>query len=125
MTNKLKHVIPYLSAKENKWFLALQYEYGDNNGLHQVEFPKVELNIPQSAIPELIYPSAFSGKLPYLLTYDYPHVYEGEATHHKTGEIFNHVYMTDILVEPKIHKMTLEDIEAQLGYKIEIIDRKD
>ena len=123
--NKLKHVSAYLSAKENTWFLALQYEYSDNNGLHQVYFPKVELPISQNIIP--IVHNTIKSDLPphYIETFSVTSVDEGEVKDPRDGQIYNHVYMADILVEPKVKKMTLAEIEKKLGYKIEIVSKKE
>lgn len=125
MTNKLKHVSAYLSEAENMWCLALQYEYSDNDGLHQVNFPKVELPIPQNNIP--IMKSTCASDLPeyYIKTYGATPLHEGEVKDPRTGDIYNHVYMADILVEPKTRKMTLAEIEKKLGYRIEIVDEKE
>ena len=33
--------------------------------------------------------------------------------------------MADILIKPKIHEMTLEEVEEKLGYKVKIVSNKD
>lgn len=125
MTNKLKHVSAYLSAKENTWFLSLQYEYSDNDGLHQVYFPKVRLPISQDIIP-IVHSTNMSDLPPhYIKTFYVTPIDEGDVKDPRNGQIYNHVYMTDILVEPKVKKMTLAEIEKKLGYKIEIVDEKE
>lgn len=123
--NKLKHVSAYLSEMENMWCLALQYEYSDNDGLHQVNFPKVELPISQNNIPIMKSTCASDHPECYIETYGTTQLHEGEVKDPRNGQIYNHVYMTDILVEPKVKKMTLAEIEKKLGYKIAIVNEKE
>ena len=37
----------------------------------------------------------------------------------------NQIMVKDILVKERVEKLTIEDIEKQLGYRIEIVDKKE
>lgn len=122
MTNKLKHVSCWLSAEDNNWYMSLVYEYDGTDGLHQVTYPKVELPFTQNSIPK---PIEISFEPAFLMCKMNASLYDSDVKDPRNGEIYNHVVMTDILVEPKRHKLTLAEIEDRLGYKIEIVDKKD
>ena len=123
---KLKKVEAY---KENdRWFLRLIYEYQNDNGeIFEMEFPKMVLPFVQDMVPEIInayndtnclwdkayYIRAF---LSYVHGVDCIPVLPGKSTIVDNAE--------GCFIRKSICKrMTVEDIEKELGYKIEIVDK--
>ena len=111
------------------WFLKLIYEYDDDKGKHELIYPKVELPFAMCGIPYIVNNSAgdFIG-MPNYYTFGedaYCHVREGVVKDPLTGKEIGTTIMADILIKPKIHEMTLEEVEKKLGYKVKIVSNKD
>ena len=122
---KLKNVEAY---KENdRWYLRLIYEYKNNNGeMFEMEIPMVDLPFTQNTVPEIItcndsdcpwgkayYIRAF---LSYAQGVDCIPIRQGESTIVDGAE--------GCFIRKSIcRRMTVEDIEKELGYKIEIVDK--
>ena len=122
---KLKNVEAY---KENdRWYLRLIYEYKNNNGeMFEMEIPMVDLPFTQNTVPEIItcndsicpwgkayYIRAF---LSYVQGVDCIPIRQGESTIVDGAE--------GCFIRKSIcRRMTVEDIEKELGYKIEIVDK--
>ena len=103
-------------------YLKLVYEYEDSYGIH-------ELTIPQVEFP-------FGNRLNLI------HIYENDPTRQglsirlcTEGDVTNvylydtksydgFVYYTDKIIKHKPKKMTIEEIERELGYKVEIISSR-
>ena len=129
---KLKEVKAYTESN-GEWFLKLVYTYDDDNGKHEFTYPKVCLPFYQSSIPFLttttnklsiedfdnfiqIASFEFDGGCP---------VFRGIVVDPRTNKPLEmQCIVADILVEPKVHKMTLEEIEEKLGYKVEIVSNR-
>ena len=124
---KLKKVEAY---KENdRWFLRLIYEYRSDNGeIFEMEFPKVALPFVQNMVPDIInayndtnclwdkayYIRAF---LSYVHGVDCIPMLEGKST------IANNA--KGCFIRKTIcRRMTVEDIEKELGYKVEIVNKE-
>ena len=45
----------WYSTTEHKWFMSLTYEYDDETGTHEALYPKVEVPVTQSSLPEVEY----------------------------------------------------------------------
>lgn len=108
--------------QDNTRYLKLVYEYEDSYGIH-------ELTIPQVEFP-------FGNRL------DLIHIYENNPTRqglsirlctegdvtnvylHDTKSDDGFVYYTDKIIKHKPKKMTLEEIERELGYKVEIVSSR-
>lgn len=103
-------------------YLKLVYEYEDSFGIH-------ELTIPQVEFP-------FGNRLNLI------HIYENNPTRqglsirlctegdvanvylHDTKSYDGVIYYTDKIIKHKPKKMTIEEIERELGYKVEIISSR-
>ena len=123
---KLKKVEAY---KENdRWFLRLIYEYRSDNGeIFEMEIPKMVLPFVQNVVPEIIasndsncpwgkayYVRAF---LSYVQGVDCILMHEGKSTIVDNAE-------GGFIRKSICRRMTVEDIEKELGYKIEIVDKE-
>lgn len=129
---KLKNAFAYQADNEwggTSWFLRLVYTYEDDAGLHEVTFPKVTLPFNQNSIPN--FECTFNYERPYISppmyidTLDSVLALGGYVLDPLTCKAISNTRMTDIIVKPKTHKMTIEEIEKRLGYKVEIISKKD
>lgn len=128
----LKEVIPY-QDEENTWWLKLVYEYDNSKGLHKCIFPKVFLPIEQFEAPSEL--TEINNSNEPWFTQSAPRSYlplQGRFNLHaasiedpRTGEKLDAAISYDILVKPKIRKMTLKEIEDKLGCKIELVNEED
>ena len=123
---KLKKVEAY---KENdRWYLRLIYEYRSDIGdVFEMEIPMMDLPFTQDLIPDIItsndsdYPW---GKDYYIKVFmssvhgiDCIPIHEGKSTIVDNAE--------GCFIRKSIcRRMTVEDIEKELGYKIEIVDKE-
>ena len=98
-------------------YMELVYEYEDKKGLHELTFPKVEFPFRISRIPNVYHDN---GRTPTMsLCGDCVELYKGNV------QSFTDVYFIDRVVEPKVHEMTLSEIEEKLGYCVKIISEKE
>ena len=113
------------------WFLKLVYTYDDDKGKHQVTFPKVDLPFNQYSIPCYISDQERGEFIDMANAYQYGnyyamcHVRKEIVANPLTNEKLDPCTMADILVEPKVHEMTLEEVEKKLGYKVKIVSNKE
>lgn len=128
----LKEVIPY-QDKGNEWWLKLVYEYDDDKGLHKRIFPKVSLPVEQFETPSVstelndVNEPWFVQSAPrsYLPSQGKFNLYTASVEDPRTGEKLDAAIAYDILIKPKVHKMTLKEIEKTLGYKVELVSGED
>lgn len=127
---KLKYARMF--EQDNKCFLKLVYGYETDIGFYEFVLPKIDLGISSNRLPaistkpEHLYPGmsfdetfvTFADKEFRLHAADVKYTDLGETTWTKN------VYYVDTLTEEKVHKMTLSEIEAALGYKIELVGEK-
>lgn len=107
-------------------YLSVTYDYKNSTGTHRVTIPKIYIplengfNINSSAIYYGI-----DGYSPTIALEDrYLFVSRSECTDSR-GFKYENVRMVDEIIEPaKPKKMTVADIEKQLGYKIEIVSEE-
>ena len=126
-----------IRGKCDNWFMRLVYSYEDEKGVHKVIFPKVEFPFPALSIPV---PS--NEALPYRYYYDtgvkisynpcmfispLPITKLQKDTDQlaKSRGIDTPNYAFDIVTEPAVHEMTLDEIEEKLGYKVKIVNKEN
>ena len=123
---KLKKVEAY---KENdRWYLRLIYEYRSDNGeIFEMEIPMLELPFTQNMLPDIITynNSEYSWDKDFYLRAFFSNIHgvscilmhEGKSTIADNAE--------GCFIRKSIcRRMTVEDIEKELGYKIEIVDKE-
>lgn len=108
----------------NEWFMHLEYEYEEDRGKHLVILPKVEFPCslwytPNIDFQPFLLPS-LDDKSASIKISESLNLHEGNVTDPLTNKTINAFY-TDIIVEPKIHDLTLDEIEKKLGYKVRIV----
>ena len=105
------------------WFMHLEYEYEDNRGKHLVTLPKVDfplsLEYPNIDFCDCMDPFGLE-KSAFIEIHENLNLHKGNVTDPLTNKTINAFY-TDIIVEPKIHDLTLDEIEKKLGYKVRIV----
>ena len=122
---KLKKVEPY--KVDDRWYLRLIYEYQSDIGdVFEMEIPMADLPFTQNMVPEIItdnysdYPWDKNYYIRAFLTYVdgiycIP-IHVGKSTIADNAE--------GCFIRKSIcRRMTVEDIEKELGYKIEIVDK--
>ena len=103
-------------------YLKLVYEYEDSHGVHELTIPQVEF--PFGNRLNLIY---IHGNNPELQRLSIRLCTDGDVTNvylHDTKSHDGLVYYTDKVIKHKPKKMTIEEIERELGYKIEIVSSR-
>lgn len=125
-----------LRGRFDNWFMRLVYSYEDEKGVHKVIFPKVEFPFPTLSIPvpsnealsdrhysstgvKISYnPCMFISPLPITkLQKDMDQLAKARG-------IDTPNYAFDIVTEPAVHEMTLDEIEEKLGYKVKIVNKE-
>ena len=108
----------------DEWFMHLEYEYEDNRGKHLVTLPKVDFPCSLKYTPNVDFYNCMVTlglkELAYIQISESLDLHEDNVTDPLTNKTINAFY-TDIIVEPKIHDLTLEEIEKKLGYKVRIV----
>ena len=103
-------------------YLKLVYEYEDSHGVHELTIPQVEF--PFGNRLNLIY---IHGNNPELQRLSIRLCTDGDVTNvylHDTKSYDGLVYYTDKVIKHKPKKMTIEEIERELGYKVEIVSSR-
>lgn len=103
-------------------YLKLVYEYEDNYGIHELTIPQVEF--PFGNRLGLTY---ICENNPELQRLSIRLCTEGDVANvylHNSKSYDGLVYYTDKIIKRKPKKMTLEEIEQKLGYKVEIISSR-
>ena len=103
-------------------YLKLVYEYEDGYGIHELTIPQVEF--PFDNRLDLTYICENNPKLQRLAIRlctvgDFANVYLYDTKSHD-----GLVYYVDKIIKRKPKKMTIDEIEQKLGYKIEIVSSK-
>ena len=103
-----------LYKENNKYYLSVLVEYEDERGIYEISIPKIEFPVGQNCIIEKTtenrnYKPCTTVSLDFGLGELYAEPFD-DSGH----------YYTINCVEEKVHKMTLADIEKELGYKIEL-----
>ena len=103
-------------------YLKLVYEYEDSYGIHELTIPQVEF--PFGNRLNLIY---IHEDNPALQRLSIRLCTEGDVTSvylYDTKSYDGLVYYTDKVIKHKPKKMTIEEIERELGYKVEIVSSR-
>ena len=109
-------------TQDDTRYLKLVYEYEDSHGVHELTIPQVEF--PFGNRLNLIY---IHGNNPELQRLSIRLCTEGDVTNvylHDTKSYDGLVYYTDKIIKHKPKKMTLEEIERELGHKVEIVSSR-
>lgn len=103
-------------------YLKLVYEYEDSYGIHELTIPQVEF--PFGNRLNLIYIHENNSELP---RFSIRLCTDGDVTNvylHDSKSYDGLVYYTDKIIKHKPKKMTIEEIEQKLGYKVEIVSNR-
>ena len=121
---KLLDAMPY-QEEDGTWYMQLKYEYEDGSGIHIRYYPKVEFPFFCGKLPPEEFSSDRFGRdeLTISLIANEVAVHRGNFWNPHSGQTMHDVCVVDNLVKPAIHNMTIEEIEKELGYKINIINK--
>lgn len=103
------------------WYLKLVFGCEDEKGKYEVIFPKVSLPISQYHIPLI---EDRYGDTTYISCDDEMRLFDGTSTLAESKGVNTSACVFKILTEPKVHEMTLDEIEKKLGYKIKIVNKE-
>ena len=103
-------------------YLKLVYEYEDSYGIHELTIPQVEFPFGNRLNLIHIYENN-----PALRRLSIRLCTEGDVANvylHNSKSYDGLVYYTDKIIKRKPKKMTIEEIERELGYKVEIVSSR-
>lgn len=109
-------------TQDDTRYLKLVYEYEDGYGIHELTIPQVEF--PFGNRLDLTY---ICENNPALQRLSIHLCTEGDVANvylHDSKSYDGLVYYTDKIIKRKPKKMTIEEIERELGYKIEIVSSR-
>lgn len=108
----------------DEWFMRLEYEYEDNRGKHLVTLPKVDFPCSLTYMPNVGLCNCMATlgleEFASIKISESLNLHKDNVTDPLTNKTINAFY-TDIIVGPKIHDLTLDEIEKKLGYKVRIV----
>ena len=112
--------------ENEKPYMKLVYEYEDKAGIHEVIFPKVDFPLLCTHIPNCTRDEFYNGIStgPYIRN-DFKNIlpiFKGSIPGLNNNKPFNYM---DRIIKPKVHEMTLEEIEKELGYSIKIVSKEN
>lgn len=109
-------------VEDGKVYLKLSYTYEDEDGTHEVTFPKIDLGFYTEQIPRYErYFGLYTDKLVIYNQYGEPF----DLCNVKVSGIKDPVCCVDKLIKPAVKEMTLEEIEKKLGYPVKIVNKKE
>ena len=124
MNDTLKHAeIYYLNGIP---YMKLVYEYTDDKGTHKVTIPRLDFPYELTRIPTIhteIFGSDCLNRIK-TISLDSDVILWPHTVNTKEGPVSDVCYL-DELIAPKIHEMTIEEIEKKLGYPIQIVSSKE
>lgn len=118
--------------KSGNWYMKLTYAYEDEKGLHKVIFPKVEFPFVTRGIPfpyDEDYPGYVGVGLAYspimcIKTVENARLSKATDRLAEAKGVSTPGYAFDIITDPAVHEMTLDEIEEKLGYKVKIVNKE-
>lgn len=112
---ELKDIRVY--EEDGSYFLSLTYEVEDDREVRQLDFHKVRLGIRKYDEPtvELTSDECY-------IRFNGGHLYRALGVDTDEG---HNVYCSVKILSEKPTKMTVSEIEKELGYKIEIVSEKE
>ena len=122
LRNKCSLKDAQIYIQDGSRYLKLVYEYEDSYGIHELTIPQVEF--PFGNRLNLIY---IHENNPALRRLSIRLCTEGDVTNvylYDTKSDDGLVYYVDKIIKRKPKKMTIEEIEQKLGYKVEIVSSK-
>ena len=125
---KLREVKAFQEEKDfgTFWRLRLVYEYKDDVGDHVVVFPNVQLPFPSYSVPAISYDISADGDTSATIEpMAAAVVFDGCAKEaaERGGTEMSACF--DIVTRYNVRQMTVEDVEKELGYRIEIVSGKE
>ncbi len=126
---RLIDCIPYKTS-DGSWYMRLIYGYEDEKGKHEVVFPKVKFPIPTEYVPipaSRDFGSCFglfhSGGC-HISGLDEIPVYEDTWHDAVIRGVKDAACAFDIVTDPAVQELTVEEIEKRLGYKVKIVSKE-
>ena len=123
---KLKKVEAY--KVNDRWYLRLIYEYRSDNGeIFEMEIPMLELPFTQDMLPDIITynNSEYSWDKDFYLRAFFSNIQGVSCILMHEGKSIIADNTEGCFIRKSIcRRMTVEDIEKELGYKIEIVDKE-
>ena len=122
LRNKCSLKDAQIYIQDGSRYLKLVYEYEDGYGIHELTIPQVEF--PFGNRLDLTY---ICENNPALQRLSIHLCTEGDVANvylHNSKSYDGLVYYTDKIIKRKPKKMTIEEIERELGYKVEIVSSR-
>lgn len=115
---KLKDLQLYKELND-KYYLSAVFEQEDETGFYEISVPKIDLEIDASGCYIKEDKQYVVGQLFHTVTVDFGGIELNARPSWEDKSFYNKK-----LISEKIHEMTLEEIEKELGYKIKLKENK-
>lgn len=119
-TMRLKQSTTYV--EDGKIYLKLSYTYEDDDGIHEITFPKIDLGFYEEQIPSYDRYIGLCANKPFIRN---RYGKSFDLCSIEVPDIKDSVYCIDKLIKPAVKEMTLEEIEKKLGYQVKIVNKKE
>lgn len=119
LNNKERLTLAELYKEKDKYgaehlYMKAVYEKENKYGKYEVTFPRINMNFPLNCIPVMEQGiSTLAGDI---------YINTGE-NHYRLEPVEGDICYTEKVLEEYPQKMTLEEIERKLGYKIEVVSK--
>ena len=116
----------HLYEENDSYYLDVRYEIEDQQCIKEIHIPKVRIPL-EAADLEHTWQSVYGGtaeSTDFVLPYKNLSCYQGVAKFEGLNDLYNVAYGIRVIKEKKTD-MTIEEIEAKLGYKIRIVNKKE
>ena len=105
-----------LYQENNKYYLSAKFFYEDKRGYYELSIPKIELPVSSSCCEVNLNSGYDVLDVPYkIVDVDFGFGLLYAKQFNDKGDFF-----TLTCLEEKVHEMTLDEIEKELGYKIKL-----
>ena len=105
--------------ENGSYYMKLVYEYETESGFYRRTYPKVSFPVTLLRVP-FTNIASYLGPV-YISLDDELAVCEADCI--VRGKEFRCIKFVDELIKPKVHEMTLEEIEKKLGYPVKIVSK--
>ncbi len=120
-------------GSDGSYYMCLDYEYEAKDGKHLLRIPKVEFPFYTVSLPIILCRESIDTSSGFNIpNTEYSiepkrevRAWPSTTKDPKTGILCKDTCMTNYLTEPAVKKMTIGEIEKALGYKIEIVNKKE
>ena len=107
-----------LVEEDGKYYLDATYEYENKHGIYELNIPRIVLPVYTTCLPDWEIDHSTTGLYP-----DYLKVNLGFGELNVERDMRSNMSHRISTIQTKPRKMTLSEIEAALGYSVELVSK--